>query len=92
MALSGAGLAAGHWGHAGQALAGHIMGSGACGACAQAVSRMAATHVNGIRIMWIVLIEIVFALALLVLIVWWTWPKKRPESVENKSGKRGDDQ
>lgn len=27
--------------------------------------------------MWFVLLEMGLALALLVLIVWWTWPKKR---------------
>jgi uncharacterized membrane protein YccC len=68
------------------------MGSGACGACAHAASRIAATHANGVRIMWIVLIEIAFALALAVLIVWWTWPRKRPENAEKKSGKSSDDQ
>jgi hypothetical protein len=26
--------------------------------------------------MWVVILEMVMALALLVLIVWWTWPKK----------------
>jgi hypothetical protein len=26
--------------------------------------------------MWVVILEMFLALALLVLIVWWTWPKK----------------
>jgi len=26
--------------------------------------------------MWVVILEMFVALALLVLIVWWTWPKK----------------
>jgi hypothetical protein len=26
--------------------------------------------------MWVVILEMLAALALLVLIVWWTWPKK----------------
>jgi len=26
--------------------------------------------------MWVVMLEMFMALALLVLIVWWTWPKK----------------
>jgi hypothetical protein len=26
--------------------------------------------------MWVVILEMFMALALLVLIVWWTWPKK----------------
>jgi hypothetical protein len=29
--------------------------------------------------MWVVILEIVLALGLAVFIVWWTWPKKRPE-------------
>ena len=29
------------------------------------------------RTMWVVFFEMGFALALLILIVWWTWPKKR---------------
>ena len=29
--------------------------------------------------MWVVILEMFVALALLVLIVWWTWPKKRKD-------------
>jgi len=29
--------------------------------------------------MWIVILEMLVALALLVLIVWWTWPQKRKD-------------
>jgi hypothetical protein len=29
--------------------------------------------------MWVVILEMVLALALLVLIVWWTWPSKRKD-------------
>jgi hypothetical protein len=29
--------------------------------------------------MWVVILEMLAALALLVLIVWWTWPKKPPD-------------
>jgi hypothetical protein len=28
--------------------------------------------------MWVVILEMFLALALLVLIVWWTWPAKKP--------------
>lgn len=28
--------------------------------------------------MWVILLEMGVALSLLLLIVWWTWPKKRP--------------
>ena len=30
--------------------------------------------------MWVIYLEMGVALALLILIVWWTWPAKRPES------------
>ena len=29
--------------------------------------------------MWVIFLEMGLALALLVLIVWWSWPKKRAE-------------
>jgi hypothetical protein len=29
--------------------------------------------------MWVVILEMLAALAVLVLIVWWTWPKKRKD-------------
>jgi uncharacterized membrane protein YqjE len=29
--------------------------------------------------MWVVILEMLVALALLVLIVWWTWPQKRKD-------------
>jgi cyanate permease len=29
--------------------------------------------------MWVVALEMLVALALLVLIVWWTWPSKRKD-------------
>jgi hypothetical protein len=29
--------------------------------------------------MWIVILEMLAALALLILIVWWTWPRKRKD-------------
>jgi hypothetical protein len=40
-------------------------------------SRIAATFFAG-RAMWVILLEMGVALGLLLLIVWWTWPKKRP--------------
>jgi hypothetical protein len=69
-----------------------MIGSRLCGTCAHAVSKIAATQANGKRIMWIVVIEIAFALGLAVFIVWWTWPRKRPEGGEKERGKRSDDQ
>jgi hypothetical protein len=32
--------------------------------------------------MWVVILEMALALALLVLIVWWTWPKKPRDGEE----------
>ena len=41
-----------------------------------AASRIAATRTEAGRAMWVVILEMAVALALLALIVWWTWPKK----------------
>jgi hypothetical protein len=30
--------------------------------------------------MWVIYLEMGAALAILILIVWWTWPAKRPDS------------
>jgi hypothetical protein len=36
-------------------------------------------HAASARIaaMWVILLEMAVALGLLILIVWWTWPKKK---------------
>ena len=34
--------------------------------------------------MWVVILEMILALALLVLIVWWTWPKKPRDGGDDK--------
>lgn len=35
--------------------------------------------------MWVIYLEMGVALALLILIVWWTWPaKRRPEAPNNE--------
>jgi hypothetical protein len=46
-----------------------------------AASRIAAppTTFAELRSMWVIFLEMGVALGLLLLIVWWTWPKKRPE-------------
>ena len=68
MARSGAGLTGGgHTGHAGHD--GH--GGGCTEAQPAATSRIAA--------MWVILLEMAVALAILIVIVWWTWPKKRKD-------------
>jgi hypothetical protein len=38
--------------------------------------------------MWVIFIEMGVALALLVLIVWWTWPKKRRDDERDGPGQR----
>lgn len=43
-----------------------------------APSRIAATLLVADRTMWVIFLEMGVALGLLLLIVWWTWPKKRP--------------
>ncbi len=34
--------------------------------------------------MWVIFLEMGVALGLLLLIVWWTWPKKRPEDEDKQ--------
>jgi hypothetical protein len=38
--------------------------------------------------MWVIYLEMGAALALLILIVWWTWPRKR----EDRAGKLPEDE
>ncbi len=38
--------------------------------------------------MWVVYLEMGVALALLILIVWWTWPAKRPDEAPKDDTKR----
>jgi hypothetical protein len=42
--------------------------------------------------MWVIYLEMGLALALLILIVWWTWPQKRPavEPGEDEKPRRPD--
>jgi hypothetical protein len=56
--------------------------SGACGAGGEAQPASTTIAVNenqsfGAGRMWVVYLEVAFAFLLAVLIVWWTWPKKR---------------
>jgi hypothetical protein len=51
-------------------------GAGFSGSCWHAaISRIATTEAN--RDMWIVYLEMAFALLVAVLIVWFTWPRKK---------------
>lgn len=43
-----------------------------------APSRIAATLLVAEPSMWVIFLEMGVALCLLLLIVWWTWPKKGP--------------
>jgi len=65
-AHSAAGLAGGGGG-------GHT-GHGFSGNWAQALSRIASRETS--RAMWVVYLEMLVALALAVLIIWFTWPRK----------------
>ena len=38
--------------------------------------------------MWVIYIEMGVALAMLILIVWWTWPAKRPEKESKDDANR----
>lgn len=41
--------------------------------------------------MWIILLEAGLALAILLLIVWWTWPRKHPDGRSEVPGPRPED-
>jgi hypothetical protein len=56
----------GHEGHTG-----HDGHDGGCSDAQPATSRIAP--------MWVMLLEMAVALAILIVIVWWTWPKKRKD-------------
>lgn len=45
-------------------------------------SRIAPSALIAGRFMWVIFLEMGVALGLLLLIVWWTWPKKRPAEKE----------
>jgi hypothetical protein len=34
--------------------------------------------------MWVIYVEVLIALGLAVLIVWWTWPKKRKDEPKDQ--------
>jgi hypothetical protein len=55
---------------------------GCCSSGAQAwrapASRIATVDFMAGRTMWVIFLEMGVALCLLLFIVWWTWPKKRP--------------
>jgi uncharacterized iron-regulated membrane protein len=38
--------------------------------------------------MWVIYLEMCVALVLLILIVWWTWPAKRPENPRDEDKPR----
>jgi hypothetical protein len=63
---------------------GHGQVDGA-GICPQPAASRIIDHARRARHgMWVVILEMLAALALLILIVWWTWPKK------SKDGERRD--
>ena len=41
--------------------------------------------------MWVIYLEMGVALALLILIVWWTWPRRRSDA-ERRIGPRQDEE
>ena len=41
--------------------------------------------------MWVIYLEMGLALALLILIVWWTWPKKRADGEKARNPKAGEE-
>jgi hypothetical protein len=71
--LEGTALAA-----AGTDCVGSLTGSGAH-AARTAPSKIPVVEANAELRMWVVLLEMGVALGIALLIVWWTWPKKRPQ-------------
>lgn len=71
-AASVAAFAGGHW------QGGGWTGNGAHPASTRIRSRQ--------KRMWVVYLEVALAFALAVLIVWWTWPKKRDGQKPGKDG------
>ena len=53
-------------------------------ATSAAPSRIAHVNSNTGRAMWVIFLEMGAALGMLLLIVWWTWPKKRPEDEDKR--------
>jgi len=49
-----------------------------------ATARIAARATRARRAMWVILLEMGVALALALLIVWWTFPKKRSRDDDSK--------
>jgi hypothetical protein len=65
-------------GHAGQGSQAAQARSPPAGSSAQpARTRIAARQTAKARTMWVIYLEMGVALALLILIVWWTWPAKQ---------------
>jgi len=92
--MSAGGLVGGQAGQAGQGAWGGQAAASGCavgaGDCAQpARTTIAAIPVRRQRAMWVVYLEMFVALALLILIVWFTLPKKKPRAPED--GRGGDD-
>ena len=87
-----------HKGHAGHGVAGRqlaeVPAPSAAGALEGIGNAEQATSDDASRIlpnteragltMWVIFLEMGVALGLLLLIVWWTWPKKRPEDEDKK--------
>ena len=83
---------AAHCWHSAQAGQAGAVGAAAGGNCAQpAENRIAATGNAKVRRMWVIYIEMGVALAMLILIVWWTWPAKRAQRTGNP-GEASEDQ
>ena len=70
--------------------AGHAAAEEGCGGSSAqpAKTRIAAAGNAKVRRMWVIYLEMGVALALLILIVWWTWPaKRRPETPKDEKRK-----
>jgi hypothetical protein len=97
VASTGAAFGGIHAGHAGHGAAGRQLDDSAviaAGAVEGVGNEVQAASDDASRIlpnteragwtMWVVFLEMGVALGLLLLIVWWTWPKKRPQDEDKK--------
>jgi hypothetical protein len=85
---------AGHCRHSAQAGGAQARSDDNGGTSAQPAAIRIATSQNSeaggkARTMWVIYLEMGVALALLVLIVWFTWPRKRPDDERPPGPRQG---
>jgi hypothetical protein len=82
----------GHCGHSAQGgqARGDVGGTAGGSSAQPARTRIAPTRHAKARTMWVIYVEMGVAFALLILIVWWTWPAKRPDGKPAREDREGE--